>query len=306
MKNYPTADIPRVPSYPLLMKCMAILALFLPGLLSTMAADSNSVTVPIELRRGHVMVPVKVGGTNLSFLLDTGYGMTMLRADHAEALALQRRGSMTIVGIAGEAPADVFEGPSFNIGGKAWKPRRVAGLATGEGRSRRRDGILGSGFFRSFVVEIDPKARTITLHEPSGFKYSGSGEVLALRFQGSTPIVSSAVVLTNGSEAKADFEIDTGCTGGLCIGKHFVDAHDLVPTGREGERRGVGGGARTRGGYIPALRLGRLTVEKPAAEFFLEGSPADPPLAGHIGAEVLNNYRVIFDYSRRRMILEAL
>jgi predicted aspartyl protease len=269
------------------------------GILSVAAAEvTNRITVPIQLRRGHVMVPVKVGDTNLSFLLDTGYGVTMLRADHAASLGLQRRGSMTIVGIAGEAPADVFEGPSFEIGGKSWKPRRVAALATAEGRSRRRDGILGSGFFRSFVIEVDPKAKTLTLHDPGQFKYSGNGEVLPLRFAGSTPIVSTAVVLANGSDVKADFEIDTGCTGGLCIGKHFVEAHDLAPAGRESERRGSGN--------VPALRLGKITVAKPSADFFLEGSPADPPLAGHIGADVLNNFRVIFDYSRKQMILETL
>jgi len=289
------------------MKLMGMLSLLLTAMpLAAATPSSNSVTLPIQLRRGHVMVPVKIGETNLSFLLDTGYGMTMLRADHATAFGLQRRGSMTIVGIAGEAQADVFEGPSFDVGGKSWKPRRVAALATAEGRSRRRDGILGSAFFRGFVVEIDPKAKTLTLHEPAQFKYSGDGEVLAMRFQGSTPIVSSDVVLTNGSAVKADFEIDTGCTGGLCIGKHFVEAHDLVPVGRETERRGVGGGARTRSGHVPALRLGKLTIDKPSADFFLEGSPADPPLAGHIGADVLNNFRVIFDYSRKQMILEKL
>jgi predicted aspartyl protease len=289
------------------MKCTVTAFLLLAGMLPALAADSsNSITVPIQLRRGHVMVPVKVGDTNLSFLLDTGYGVTMLRADHAASLGLQRRGSMTIVGIAGEAPADVFEGPSFEIGGKPWKSRRVAALATAEGRSRRRDGILGSGFFRSFVVAVDPKAKTLTLQDPAQFKYLGNGEVLPLRFAGSTPIVTTAVVLTNGSEVKADFEIDTGCTGGLCIGKHFVEAHDLAPGGRESERRGVGGGARTRSGHLPALRLGKITVDKPSADFFLEGSPADPPLAGHIGADVLNNFRVIFDYSRKQMILEKL
>ena len=290
--------------YVCVMKWMGMLPWLLGAVSLAGAESSNSITIPIELRRGHVMVPLKVGGTNLSFLLDTGYGVTMLRADHAAALDLRRRGSMTIVGIAGEAQSDVFEGPTFEVGIKTWKPRRVAALPTSEGRSRRRDGILGSAFFRSYVVEIDPKAKTLTLHEPAQYKYSGSGEVLSLRFQGSTPIVSSAVVLTNGSEVKADFEIDTGCTGGLCIGKHFVEAHELVPTGRESERRGVGGGARTRSGHVPALRLGKVTVDKPSADFFLEGSPADPPLAGHIGADVLNDFRVIFDYSRKQMILE--
>lgn len=285
------------------------MSLLLGGALALRAAtnaSTNAIKVPIELRHGHVMVPVTFSGTNLSFLLDTGYGMTMLRADHAAAFGLQRRGSMTIVGIAGEAPADVFEGPAFTIGGTTWKPRRVAALSTSEARSRRRDGILGSAFFRSFVVEIDPQAKRLTLHRPADYKYTGNGEILPIRFQGSTPIVSTVVGLQNGSQVSADFEVDTGCTGGLCIGKHFVRAHNLVATGGENERRGVGGGARTRSGHVPSLRLGRVVIEKPSADFFLEGSPADPPLAGHIGADVLRQFRVIFDYARKRMILEKL
>src|SRR5687767_12432988 len=59
------------------MKPLGVLMLLGGGALSVFSSESsNSVTVPIELRRGHVMVPAKAGGTNFSFLLDTGYGMT--------------------------------------------------------------------------------------------------------------------------------------------------------------------------------------------------------------------------------------
>ena len=44
---------------------------------------------------------------------------------------------------------------------------------------------------------------------------------------------------------------------------------------------------------------------KPQTDFFLEGSPVDAGLAGHIGIGALNRFKVIFDYSRRQMILEA-
>jgi hypothetical protein len=43
-----------------------------------------------------------------------------------------------------------------------------------------------------------------------------------------------------------------------------------------------------------------------SANFFAEGSPAGEGLAGHIGLGVLREFKVIFDYSRRRMILEPL
>src|SRR5687767_7028113 len=38
------------------------------------ASATNPVVLPFEIRRGHVMVPAKVNGSNsLSLLLDTGY-----------------------------------------------------------------------------------------------------------------------------------------------------------------------------------------------------------------------------------------
>jgi hypothetical protein len=55
---------------------------------------------------------------------------------------------------------------------------------------------------------------------------------------------------------------------------------------------------------VPELRLGKLKVAKPGASFFQEGSPADPGLAGHIGWDVLRQYKVVIDYEHKRLILE--
>lgn len=272
---------------------------------------ASPVVVPFEFRRGHVMVSTKVNLTNtLSLLLDTGYGMTMLHPDHVDAFGLKRTGRITIVGIAGEEPAGVYEGPSFDFAGTTWKPRRIAALsAEAQPRSRRRDGILGSGFFRRFVVEIDSARKTLSLHEPKSFRHLGRGEVLPLSFKSSTPIVEVTVQFPNGTNIQAAFEIDTGCDGALCIGKHFVEAHHLVPTNSvatSGGRVGVGGSTRTRNGHLPRLTLGKTVIEKPEASFFLESSPADAPRAGHIGWDLLRKFKVTFDYSRNQLILEPL
>ena len=254
------------------------------------------------------MVPARINGSNtISLLLDTGYGVTMLNGRNVDALGLRRTGQISIVGIAGEEPAGMFEGPALDFGGMPWKPRRVAAFpADQQGRARRGDGILGSGFFRRFVVAINPRGKTITLHEPDGFNYSGPGEILPLTFKGSTPIVEATVRLPDLSEVKVQFEIDTGCDDALCLGKHFVAAHQLAPTNNasNGSRFGVGGSTLTHTGRLPGLQLGKFAVENLAANFFLEGSPVDPPLAGHIGWELLRKYKVTFDYSRKRMVLE--
>ena len=274
------------------------------------ALPANPTVLPFEIRRGHVMVSAKVDGSNsLSLLLDTGYGMTMLHPDHVENLGLRRTGRVTIVGIAGEEPAGVFEGPAFDFSGTTWKPRRVAAFpADNQPRSRRRDGILGSSFFRRFVVELQPVGKTIALHQPDAFEYSGDGERLPLTFKGSTPIIDTVVRLPDNTQVKAQFEIDTGCDGALCIGKHFVEAHRLASAENStaGGRRGVGGSIRVRHGHLPQLALGKMVIEKPEASFFLENSPAEAPLAGHIGWNLLKQFRVIFDYSRKQLILESV
>lgn len=271
------------------------------------AAETNAVVLPFKYERGHIMVSARLNdGEMISLMVDTGYGMNMLHPDLAEKLGLRRRGKVTIVGIGGEEDADMYEGVVLDFGGLRYTPRRVAALPSDRERSRRRDGVLGSGFFRRFVVQIDSSAKTVALHEPATFNYQGKGEVLPLTFRRDTPIVEGSIALTNGQVVSAKFELDTGCDGGLCLGSDFVAAHKLNDTegARRGRRSGIGGGRGTVSGTVPELRLGRLKVVKPSASFFVEGSPADAGLAGHIGWDVLQRFGVIIDYERKRLILE--
>jgi hypothetical protein len=256
-----------------------------------------------------MMVRVRVNQSEpLLFMLDTGYAMNMISPEQAAALELRRTGKITIIGVAGEEPADMFEGPTFDFGnGFTYRSRRIAALPSHSRRTARRDGILGSGFYRRFVIEVDHRAKSMMLREPSSFQYSGSGEVVPLRFPKNTPVVRASILLPDQPAIEADFEIDTGCDGGLCLGRDFVDQNRLrentVSDGKSA-RRGVGGGARTEVARLPQLRVGKLVIEKPTANFFEEGSPVDKGLAGHIGMEILRQFRVTFDYSRKQMILE--
>lgn len=274
-------------------------------------SEKTNVAIPFKFRRGHIMIPARVNGSApLSFVLDTGYGITMLNPDNAETLQLRRVGQMTIDGIAGEETAAVFAGATFDFAGAIYAPPRVAALPSDrERRARYRDGVLGHGFFRRFVVEIQPPTGTVKLHEPQTYRYSGPGEIVPLHFRHSIPTAEATIVLPGRPPIKAVFEIDTGCDGGLCLGHDFVETNQLLPPGektRGGTREGVGGDTTTREGHLPRLELGRLFVENPEANFFVKGSPADPGLAGHIGIEVLRRFNVIFDYARQRMILEPL
>ena len=92
-----------------------------------------------------------------------------------------------------------------------------------------------------------------------------------------------------------------------CLNPEFVSTNNLIApdNNSSGTKRGVGGGARVQHGTLSRLKIGRFVVDDPSANFFTEGSPAEKGLAGHIGMAALRNYKVIFDYSRKQMILES-
>jgi predicted aspartyl protease len=284
-----------------------MLAAALLAITARAPAATNHITVPLKIQRGHLLATARVNGSEpLSFLLDTGYSVTTLHPDLVEPLGLRPAGRVTIVGIAGEEEAPMFAGAVYDLGGAIYKPRRVASLPSEWNRSRRRDGVLGSGFFRRFVVEVDGREKTLRLHEPTNFVYTGQGEILPLRFRKETPAVEAVIVYPDRPVLQAEFEIDTGCDSGLCLGQPFVERHRLLDStnGRNSAKFGVGGGAQTRAGHVPRLRLGRWEVDEPSTDFFIEGSPVDAPLAGHIGMGVLRQFKLIFDYSRKQLILE--
>ena len=294
---------------------------WLAGLsLSVMAArnvnaQTNSVTngfaMPLDLSHGAALVSVRVNESKLlTFKLDTGFGVTTIHPDLVETLQLKPAGDLTIIGIAGDEKAGWYSGATLDFGGTKYSPRRVAVIPSDAQRRRRsRDGILGAGFFRRFVVEINPAKNTLTLREADNFSYTGKGEIVPLSFRKDTPIVDAAIHFANREPIRARYEIDSGCDGELCLGHDFVKANQLneaTGTGRAGSRRGVGGSVDTHHGVLPQFQLGKQKLDDLPANFFQDGSPVGEGLAGHIGMGTLRKFKVILDYARRRMILEPL
>jgi len=267
--------------------------------------------IPLEFRQGAALVRVRANGSQLlTFKLDTGFGVTTIHPELVEALGLKRAGKLTITGIAGKEQADLLSGAAFDFCGATYAPRRVAMIPSdAQHRRRGQDGILGAGFFRRFVVELDPAERTMTLHDPEQFNYTGKGEIIPLQFRRDTPMVEATINIPDREPVRARYEIDSGCDGALCLGHDFVKTNrleEILSQNHSGSRTGVGGSVATRVGRLPQFQLGRQKLDDVAANCFREGSPVDGDLAGHIGLGVLRQFKVILDYSRRRMILEQL
>lgn len=298
------------------------------------STGKSAVAVPFELDDNLIYVRVSVNGTRpFSFILDTG-AHSMIHARHARTLGLK----LKLVGPAGGIGANqpdvylVTDKVSFSLPGVALSPRLLLAMSLDaaescvnefnideagrdiasdkskqSGAKRDVDGILGKQFFDQFVVEIDYARRFLNVYDRSSYKYAGSGKDIPLEI-GEQHIFARAQIKAAGrASLTGRFLLDTGSVQAVSLLKPFMKEHRLLPS-TEGMTSlpacGLGGHEKERSwiGTLEALQLGEFKIDAPVTEFRLADPNTDAD--GVIGGAVFRRFKVIFDYSRRRMILE--
>jgi predicted aspartyl protease len=299
------------------------------------ASGKSALAIPFELVDDHIYLRVSVNGSSpLSFILDTGASHTILNLRNANAfgMGLQPLGKVE-GGIGAESP-DAFlitDKVLFSLPGVVLSdeslvaipldkteeclgqaneggivPNVPAGQSVKEGMRRVVDGVLGKDFFSSFVVEIDYAARLINLFDPDSYKYTGRGKSLPLEIDPQYIFVRAQVKAPGRPPATARLVVDTGA-GALSITKQFAEAHKILPPPEKltpAPECGIAGLAKeaTLVGTLEALQLGGYKLSNPLTVFYQK--TAARGYDGLLGGTALRNYKVIFDYSRSRMILE--
>ena len=267
----------------------------------TFAAEDGVATVPFEDLGGLVVLPVTIGTSRpLRFVLDSGAGRMVLDRAVADELGLVREGSGYVMG-AGEGALRVeyvrdvtLTLPGLTSGGHELAALDLAPLAKTVGG--RVDGVIGYQVFERTVVEIDYPGGRVTFRAPERFTYQGAGAELPIDIERRWPFVRAELVLEDGTVIADRFLVDSGSSD-------TVD-HPVVRemAGRRETETGVGLGAPTRGhiARARAFRLGGFIVESPTVAC----CGTSEETSRLIGSGVLSRFRVIFDYARRRIILE--
>ena len=159
-------------------------------------------------------------------------------------------------------------------------------------------------------IEIDYQSKLMNLYDPRAYAYRGAGEVVSLVLDGRrTPLVHTQIVLAGRAPVAARLEVDTGADGTFIVNRPLIKRQGLlaaIPETTQGDTVGAGGEQQLRVGRAKAVRLGRLLIANPPVGLSLDaaGSGASEETDGLIGGEVFRRFKVILDYSRKRMILE--
>lgn len=274
-------------------------------------------SIHFQLTDSLIYVQASLNGSNLLWMvLDTGSNITVFDESVSKALGLSLRGKGNAYGPGQGSPQKLAYAShtTLRFAGNKLSDQTVATLPLdwfSREVGRNTDGFLGANLFSNFVVEIDYENQVLRLYDAAAYSYSGSGQRLPLEFtRDNIPRVRAEVITPEGKSISGIFLVDTGSTTGLWLTKMFSDAHpELFSAEKTNELPravAVGGEIRSRGGRLPAIRLGGFVIQMPITRFSenTSGLFAMPHSAGTIGAHILQRFTVIFDYPHRQMILQ--
>lgn len=278
--------------------------------------DRKRTRIRFELVNNLIIIPVKLNGLELSFLLDTGVNTTLLLdLESQDSLELRNAEKIQLRGLGGLELIDAYKssGNVMEIGKLKNDKLDVYVIYDEEINFSPRlgvavNGIIGSEFFKDFVVEINYSRKFLRVHDPSRFnKKLRKYERLPLHFYRNKPYLFSEIEV----EQKA-YEVmlllDNGLSDAVWI---FPQSLDLkVPENSFYDHLGLGllGDVTGRRGRIESMYLGKTVLTGVAAAFpdssSIQGLNMFTERNGSIGGEVLKRFNLVMEYRNSYMYLK--
>jgi hypothetical protein len=266
---------------------------------------------PLKLLLGRVPIAqVSIGGSRpLSFILDTGADDDIVNARVARELGLHVVNPQLIEQPGGAIEMGRIENVQLQLASASVQNLAMVSAPLDPLQpfiGQRLDGILGYGFFSQFVVEFDYAAQRTRLFPAKTYIAPPKAVMIPITFRGKSPLVEITLEGARGESVKTWIEIDTGSFESLGLKGAFLDEHRLVLANapkRPLFGLAIGGetsGYRTR---LAGATLGPFRLSRPVTSATTSGDAGSRDVAGVLGGEALNRFKVIVDYSQKQILL---
>jgi hypothetical protein len=262
----------------------------------------TALELPFRWTPGQIEIPVSIDGrAPIWCILDSGAEFSMLDDEVARQLRLGPR--------IRQGGRERIENLTWKMGPVTMTGQAMTLWALDNFRRQKRDirGVIGYEVFEHYVVTIDFQRRVILLTEPSSFRPDPAATPLPLSFAGRLPVIRAS--LRFGKEPlPAKLMIDTGAATTVILRHPFATRHRLI--GSDSSERMSETVALGRRPFITLsareLKIHRWTFPNPAVEAYgsTAGAGGYTETDGLLGNHVLQNFRVTFDYARKRLFLE--
>lgn len=262
---------------------------------------------------GWVIVPARVNGrVPVEFVLDTGASvMALLADDRMKALEIDLA-NVHRLGADDDLAAPVgvrHGGMTIDFGGLRLHDQTALAIpmTTLDCGGAREDvpfnGVIGHDLFRRYTVEVNRDRGTVTLHDPSTYRYSGSGRIVPARLENRQPFVDADITPPSSAAYRAHLHVDSGADIDMTLFPASSPSIRPPANGRTHAACFVGGKATyTVGDPVRVALAGAFTTTP--VEYARGREVVADGQNGRIGARFLSRFNVVFDYARERIILE--
>lgn len=292
-------------------------------------ADPNehSFTMPFTLSQNLIILPVRINGSvPLNFVLDSGLASTIItELTGVDTLALRYVRELTLAGLGSGQPGRAYAstGNTLSLGYPSNNGPAILGenmdvyvLAEDHFNLSKQlglqvNGLIGSDFFTSFVIEISYSERLIRFHHPDHFipgrKFRKYQEI-PVELHGSKALVSGTLFQEEAPPVNVRLLLDTGASLSMWIATH---SDSRIKTPKETIPallgQGLNGPIGGINGRVPKFQFGTHSFTELVVSFpdsssvvgLMEGMDRN----GSLGNDILRRFYVVYDFPHNRLLI---
>ncbi|WP_299313874.1 aspartyl protease family protein [uncultured Aquimarina sp.] len=278
--------------------------------------DQRSDKIKFELANNLIIIPVELNGVQLSFILDTGVGSTILFSiDQRESLELKNASKIFLRGLGNDEPAEAIKstGNLLKIGNTYSNDHTVYMIFDETMNFSPMmgfpvHGIIGYDFFKEFILNISYSKEFIKIFDPESYQYKKCKKCyqtdLDLSNGRKRPLIK-AKYKTDKGLIDVNLLLDSGSSSALWLFENSDinlnvpedSFEDFLGTGFNGEIYGQ----KTK---VKSLHLGDFKINEVTASFpdslYIQGISLKNR-QGSIGGSVLRRFNMIMDYPNQKI-----
>ena len=276
-------------------------------------SKKKTAKIPFKLVSNLIVIPVKVNGTELSFLLDTGVKETILfNVSKVDSIALNKgdvfsvKGANDIKVTALKSKNNTIEIESIKSGNHIIYVTFNQEFNLSSYLGEEIHGVLGYHFFKDFVVEFAYNHEFVKVYEKGKFrsKWKRFKEV-DLKLSKGKPYVKAKLR----GDIVENFLLDTGMSDGLWVFKEdtvstnfFGYYEDYLGMTVSGEILGKRSKVKELG--FVGETFNEVKISYPHMHLLPDELKNFSERAGSIGGDLLKRFTIVFDYANSKMYMK--
>jgi len=268
-----------------------------------------------------IIIPIKINGIELSFILDTGVDKTILfDRNFSDSLVLKNIEKISLRGLGdGKAvTALLSKNNQFRIKNMISNYESIFIILKDNFNLSSRlgttiHGVIGYSLLKDVIVKINYRTKKITFYDPAFFRYKKCRKcaTFPLEFYRNKPYIDIAIQLDTIKNKKTDVKmlIDSGGSDAVWLFEHTKEEiktpkryfSDVLGEGFSGTIYGN----RSR---IPEISLGKFAIKNPTVSFLdtlaTFNARQFKDRNGSIGGGILKRFTVWIDYPNKQLKLK--